>query len=39
MGLIGFIATVVVAAIGGYVLKGRIDKKEKKDPFKPEEDI
>ena len=32
MGLFGFIATVVAGVIGGYVLRGKVNKKE--DPYK-----
>lgn len=34
MGLIGFVLTVAVGAVGGWVLKGKVDKKDKQDPFK-----
>ena len=33
MGLVGFIATVVAGVIGGYVLRGKVNKKEE-DPYK-----
>lgn len=36
MGLFGFIATVVTGVVGGYILRGKVNKKEKNNPFKPQ---
>ena len=36
MGLFMFIATIVAGAIGGYMIRGKVNKKEKSDPFKPQ---